>query len=213
MDHLAETEDTGSGWRGSPDLWLRAAYSALVAQGVDAVKIQPLAARLNLSRTSFYWFFRNRDALLAELAGMWDARTTRPLVAATRAYAATETEAMLQVIGCFLVDAFDSPLELAVRGWALKDPAMLARLHEADTARLEALTAMLMRWGHAAGDADVRARTIYLTQIGYISMQIREGLEERLGRVPHYVQIFTGQPPGAAEIARFRAGLEAGLEV
>ena len=33
---------------------------------------------------------------------------------------------------------------------------------------------MLERWGHAPRDADVRARTIYLVQIGYISMQVQE---------------------------------------
>lgn len=32
-----------SGWRGSSDLWMGAAYDALLESGVDAVKIMPLA--------------------------------------------------------------------------------------------------------------------------------------------------------------------------
>ena len=52
----AETENT-AGWRGSRALWLDAARQVFVETGVDAVKIQPLAERLALSRTSFYWFF------------------------------------------------------------------------------------------------------------------------------------------------------------
>ncbi|MCU0911078.1 MAG: TetR/AcrR family transcriptional regulator [Rhodobacteraceae bacterium] len=200
-----------TGWRGSREGWLQAAYDALVSEGIDAVKIQPLAEGLGLSRTSFYWFFDTREALLAALAEMWEARTTRPLVTATTAYAETETEAMLNVIGCFLrPETFDARLEFAMRGWGLKDAGILARIHAADALRLSALAQMLARWGHAPADADVRARTIYLVQIGYISMQVEETLETRLSRIPTYVEIYTGRAPEPREIARFRAGFGAG---
>lgn len=203
---MTETGKTETGWRGSREGWLDAAYSALVGEGVDAVKIMPLAERLKLSRTSFYWFFKDRDELLSALAEMWEARTNTPLVDSTRAYAETETEAMLNVIGTFLrPETFDAKLEFAMRGWALKDPAIHTRITEADQRRLAALTAMMERWGHAAQDADVRARTVYLVQIGYISMQVEETLETRLTRIPHYVEVYTGRPPEPREMARFRA--------
>jgi AcrR family transcriptional regulator len=205
---MSGPEQQESGWRGSPELWVNAAYETLIEQGIDAVKIQTLGARLKLSRTSFYWFFKDRQALLEALADRWADATTRPLMAAARAYAGSETEAMLNVIGCFLSDhSFDARLEFAVRGWALQDARMLARLHAADAARLQALSAMLGLWGHDALDADVRARTIYLVQIGYISMQTRETLEVRLQRIPKYVEVYTGRPPSAQEMARFTAHL------
>ena len=56
-----------AGWRGSSQAWLDAAYELMVESGVDAIRIVPLAKRLKLSRTSFYWFFKDRDALLAAL--------------------------------------------------------------------------------------------------------------------------------------------------
>jgi hypothetical protein len=68
-----------------------------------------------------------------------------------------------------------------------------------------------MQWGHDPVDADVRARTIYLTQIGYIAMQTQETMETRLPRVPHYVEIFCGQRPSTEEMARFSAGLLHGV--
>lgn len=203
---MDSTDRTGTGWRGSREGWLEAAYAALIREGVDAVKILSLAEGMKLSRTSFYWFFKDRAALLAALAEMWEARTTTPLVAATRDYAETETEAMLNVIGCFLqAETFDARMEFAMRGWGLKDPAILARIATADARRLQALTVMLERWGHDAQDADVRARTIYLVQIGYIATQADETLQTRLTRIPNYVEIFTGRPPGPSEMARFRA--------
>lgn len=198
------------GWRGSRERWLQAAHAALIDGGVDAVRILPLAARLGLSRTSFYWFFKDRADLLDGLRDRWAGTTTTPLLAAADAYAETGTEAMLNVIACFLsARAFDARLEFALRSWALQDGATMAALHRADEDRLAALIAMLRRWGHAPDDAEVRARTVYLTQVGYIAMQTVETLETRLARVPGYVAIFTGAAPAANEMARFAARLQA----
>jgi AcrR family transcriptional regulator len=200
--------DADTGWRGSRQGWLEAGYQALLEGGIDAVKIQPLAKQLGLSRTSFYWFFQDREALLAALIDGWEDRTTAPLFKATSDYAETPTEAMLNVLACFLAGDFDARLEFAVRSWALQDPAVAKRTEAADGARLAALRDMLMRWGHADDDADIRARTIYLTQIGYISMQAREDLPTRLARIPIYVQIFTGRHAEPREIARFSARVQ-----
>ncbi|WP_207102790.1 TetR/AcrR family transcriptional regulator [Paracoccus shandongensis] len=201
--HAPET-----GWRGSREGWLEAGYQALIEGGIDAVKILPLAKRLNLSRTSFYWFFADREALLAALIDGWEDRTTRPLVDATTQYAESVSEAVLNVLTCFLAaNVFDSRLEFAVRSWALQDEGVAARVRAADDARLKALTRMMARWGHDAAEADVRARTIYLVQIGYISMQPQEDIETRLTRIPLYVKIYSGREPEPREIARFNAGI------
>lgn len=197
-----------AGGRGSRESWLEAGRHALIEGGVDAVRILPLARRLRLSRTSFYWFFDDREALLAALLAGWEDRTTRPLIQATTRYAATGTEAMLNVLAAFLAPgAFDARLEFAVRSWALQDGAVAARVADADARRLAALTAMLAAWGHPLPEADIRARTVYLVQIGYISMQAQEDLPTRLSRIPTYVTIYTGRAPDPAEMARFEAGL------
>ena len=64
---------------------------------------------------------------------------------------------------------------------------------------------VLATGGGAFIDAETRARTVYLTQIGYISMRVQEPLAVRMSRIPSYVQIFTGIAPAAREMARFHA--------
>lgn len=203
MKNRATMAETG--WRGSREGWLDTGYQALIESGIDAVKIQPLAKSLNLSRTSFYWFFEDREALLTALIDGWEERTTEPLVRAAQEYAESQAEAMLNVLACFLCGTFDSRLEFAVRSWALQDEKVAGRVAAADEGRLSALREMLTRWGHEEQAADVRARTIYLTQIGYISMRAREEVETRLARIPTYVEIYTGQRVEEREIARFNA--------
>jgi AcrR family transcriptional regulator len=195
-----------SGWRGSPDVWLDAAYQALIEGGVDAVKIQPLAKRLNLSRTSFYWFFTDREELLQALVDRWRHKNTGSIVRQSEAYAESITEAMLNVFDCWHDAAlFDSQFEFAVRSWALQSEGILAEVRAADQIRLDALTRMLRRFGHDDATADIAARTVYLVQIGYISMQTDETTAERMARVAGYVAIFTGRKPKRRELDRFFA--------
>lgn len=195
-----------SGWRGSREVWLEAAHQLLVNSGIESVSIQSLSKGLKIARTSFYWHFEDRQTLLTALADRWASRTSDGMVAACKAFAETEAEAMLNVIGCFLQDkAFDSALEFAIRSWAQSDPQIMERVHREDLLRLEALVDMFNRWNHFGVDAETRARTVYLTQIGYISMRIHEPLSQRMKRIPSYVQIYTGVAPAPREIARFHA--------
>lgn len=195
-----------TGWRGSQEGWLEAAYAALIDSGVDSVKIQPLAKKLKLSRTSFYWFFRDREELLDALVARWRDRNTGNLVKQSEAYAESLAEAMLNVFDCWLNrDLFDSQFEFAVRSWALQSDAILDEVRKADQTRVEALSRMFMRFGCEAVPADVRARTTYLVQIGYISMQAREDLALRMKRIPEYIAIYTGQAPQQRELDRFFA--------
>lgn len=194
------------GWRGSPDLWLEAAYATLVTGGVDAVRVMPLAQALGLSRTSFYWHFADREALLAALVDRWQATNTRNLVARCEAPAASVSEAMLNLFDCWITpELFDSRLEFAMRNWALADAAVAATFMATDGRRLAALRALFARFGYASEQADTRARTIYLTQVGYIAMRTDETLAERVRRMPAYVETFTGQAPAAPEVAAFLA--------
>jgi len=195
-----------SGWRGSQEGWLEAAYDALLESGVDSVKILPLAKRLNLSRTSFYWFFKDREELLNALIARWREKNTGNMVKRSEAYAESLPEAMLNVFDCWLdKDLFDSPFEFAVRSWALQSEDILEEVRQADQTRLEALIRMFMRFGYDETAADVRARTTYLVQIGYISMQAQEGVALRMKRIPEYISIYTGQTPRRNELDRFFA--------
>lgn len=202
MEHVLND----SGWRGSQEGWLEAAYESLLEAGVDSVKIMPLAKRLNLSRTSFYWFFKDREELLAALISRWRDTNTGNIVKRSEAYAESLAEAMLNVFDCWLdKELFDSKFEFAVRSWALQSDDILAEVQKADQVRVDALTRMFMRFGYSDGPADVRARTTYLVQIGYISMQSKEDIALRMKRIPEYIAIYTGQVPQQRELDRFFA--------
>lgn len=198
----AKAQDTG--WRGSPEAWLEAAYDLLKESGVDAVRVMPLAKRLGLSRTSFYWFFEDREKLLAALLLRWRDTNTGGLIRQCESYAESISEAILNVFECWLNPAlFDSQFEFAVRSWALQSDEVAQEVSIVDEQRMSALASMFKRFGYDSQGADARARTIYLTQIGYITMNTNEAITERFQRIPHYVSIFTGKVPQKRELDRF----------
>ncbi len=203
---VEETETKERGWRGSASLWLDGAHALLIEGGVEAVKIGPLSARLGLSRTSFYWHFAEREALLAALVARWRATNTPALVARIEAPADSITAAILSLFDAWVErEIFDSAAEFAMRTWALTDGAVAAALAEEDAARIAALARLFLRYGYAPDEADTRARTVYLTQVGYIALRSDEGFQERMARIPSYALIFAGVAPTPDEVAAFRA--------
>lgn len=190
--------------RGSLESWLEAAHEVLKESGVDAVRVLPLAKKLGLARTSFYWYFEDREALLAALVAQWKNKNTFNLVAQSQAYAASITEAILNVFDCWLnSELFDSQLEFAMRSWALQSAEVAEEIRHADMLRMEALRQMFDRFGFTADAAATRGRSIYLAQIGYISMKTDEPLEVRMRLIPEYLRIFTGKEPEMHELERF----------
>lgn len=55
-----------------PGDWCQAALAAVAEGGLDAIAVEPLAKRLGVSKGSFYWHFKNRDALVAASAKHWE---------------------------------------------------------------------------------------------------------------------------------------------
>ncbi|MGC1503299.1 MAG: TetR/AcrR family transcriptional regulator [Sulfitobacter sp.] len=190
--------------RGSRDVWLNAAYDLLISEGIDAVKIMSLAKRLDLSRTGFYWFFKDLSELHNAMIDRWESQNTGHLLAHCALPADSICEALFNLMDCWLKPAlFDASLDLAIRNWARIDANLRSRLDQADRQRITAVADMFTRHGFSTEQADVRSLTVIYTQIGYISMQVKETPTERLARVQHYVELFAGAAPKPDEVARF----------
>lgn len=190
--------------RGSKDKWLDAAYELLIAEGIDAVKVMRLAKRLNLTRTGFYWFFEDISELNHAMVTRWQSKNTGNLVAACQRDAQTVTEALFNVMDCWLNgDLFDAKLDLAIRNWSRNDADLKAHLDQADLARIEAVTSLFRRFGYSCEQAEVRGMTVIYTQIGYISMDMTELRDDRLNRVSHYVEMFASVAPKPEEVNAF----------
>lgn len=192
------------GWRGSEKLWLDAAYQLLIESGVDAVKVMPLAKSLGLSRTSFYWHFSDREALLSALITRWQSKNTANLITQTQLAANSISEAIFNLFDCWVnPELFDARMDFAIRNWALQSPSLKQTLQETDQQRIAAIYQMFLGFNYSDEQANARAHTVYYTQVGYITMMVDEPMPDRLQLTPAYIENFTGHYPKEAEINCF----------
>lgn len=182
--------------------WLAVAMDILVSDGVGAVKVLPIGARLGVSRSSFYWYFKSRSDLLDALLGAWEEGNTGVLTRHAEMPAPTITAAVCNLFRCFLDPAlFNHRLDFAVREWARRDGHVRRVIDRSDTRRCAAIAAMFQRHGFSPYEAETRARILYFMQIGYYALDLSEPLDERLSRIEGYLLGFTGQTAQPAELA------------
>src|SRR5918994_2928776 len=60
--------------------WIDAGLRALAAGGPDAVRIEPLARELGVTRGGFYGHFKSRAAFLDALLDTWERRSTEEVL-------------------------------------------------------------------------------------------------------------------------------------
>jgi AcrR family transcriptional regulator len=190
--------------RANRETWIDAAYTIFVNDGIEAVKIMPLAKKLNLTRTGFYWHFKDLSELHNAIIEIWQTRNTGIILDRCAAPAHSLCAALFNLIDCWIDnDLFDAPLDLAIRNWARNDTRLQALVATSDADRLAAVTSMFERFGRTGDAAHYRALTVILTQTGYYSMHVNEPRLQRAIAGCQYVEIFAGEPPTQSEIDMF----------
>lgn len=184
--------------------WLDLAIRTLVDDGIDQVKIQVMAKKLGVSRSSFYWFFESLEDLHRQILEFWLSKNTDPVVKYATRPAPNINCAILNIFECWIDDhLFNPQLDIAVRIWARHEPSVREVIKEADRRRIEALTAMYRRYGYEGEDAFIRARVLYFMQIGHYTLDVDEALDTRVAYVPAYLFAFSGQHPLPSDMEAF----------
>lgn len=190
--------------------WLDAAMATLIETGVEQVKVLTLATRMGVSRSSFYWYFRDRADLLEALLDTWERANPAAMIAQAELPSDSICAAICNIHKCVVNPAlFDIDLDFAVRDWARRDASVRARVAQADARTCAALAHMFTAHDYDPAEALIRARVLYYMQLGYDAAELNETWTERLANVPHYLLAFTGRPPRAEVVADFAAYVRA----
>lgn len=191
-DHLARKTDTEAGATPVERDWIAAARAMLIEGGVAAVQINPLAARLGVTRGGFYWRFKNRRDLLDHLLDDWEDSNTRTFLRAV-GRSGTPQERYRRMVRMFVEERnFNPALDAAVRQWGTVEPAVGERVRDTDFRRIAALADLFREAGQDEEEATVRARIVYFHQVGYYALDMRETRQQRQALWPAYDRILTG---------------------
>lgn len=71
--------------KASKERWAAEALRALSEGGIEAVRVEPIARRMGVTKGSFYWHFQAREDLIQAALSLWEERGTSIVMAQTTA--------------------------------------------------------------------------------------------------------------------------------
>lgn len=145
--------------------WIDQGLKTLTESGFTALKAEPLAKAMGVSRGSFYWHFADVGAFHVALLKRWREILTEQIIASLER--APEGENPMNLL---LRRAFGGgrlTMEVAVRTWATVDPAARAAVQAIDKRRLSYMEGLFAARGYPPAIARARAQILYWAFLGF----------------------------------------------
>lgn len=170
----------------SAEDWAEAALDAVAAGGLDAIAVEPLARRLNVTKGSFYWHFPNREALLKAALQLWEQHETVDVIAGLE----NEPDPYLRIVNLFKranssYKAGRLYLALAAASDDVRVSEVVQRVSERRLAYLEQCYRAL---GMDSSEAPLWATFAYATFIG--NQQVHRDTPGRFPEGPKFREYF-----------------------
>ena len=146
------------------DAWLLAATSALIEEGPGALRVEPLARALGVTKGSFYWHFKDRAALRAAVLTKWFEDATLGVINHVDGAAGSPEERLRELITASFSHA--GRRDRAFRAWAAQDDAAALMVEQVDRRRLDYVQALFEASGQPRRIARLRARVAYAALVG-----------------------------------------------
>lgn len=153
--------------------WVRHGLWTLANDGPNALKVGPMSTKLEVSRGSFYWHFRNVADFRCEILRSWQERTTDQVIQDIDAE--DEPDRLKQLLKrAFNVERnSDKAIRLdewsaerGIRSWAAADTDVAAIVAAVDASRVAYVAKLLVAAGVSAQQALLRAAFIYWAYLG-----------------------------------------------
>jgi AcrR family transcriptional regulator len=143
-------------------MWIEAALDGLANGGVEAVRVEPLAKTLAVTKGSFYWHFADRRALIDAMLASW----SQGRIAAIRQQSGgsgTPDMRLRHLAELYTQHANMRGLaiELSIRALARSDVQAADAVRAVDSERLKQVGQLFGALGWTASDAQARAVLFY----------------------------------------------------
>ena len=137
--------------------WLQKALDLLEAEGVEAVRVERLARELGISKSGFYWHFKDRMDLRAQMIEYW-MHEFNEVVTSNPTLREASPRARLEQTLLMILENDLTRYELPVRAWAESDPGIARRVGQAYRKRLDFLREIFRELGFRGDELEMRAR-------------------------------------------------------
>lgn len=140
--------------------WIKGALRRLAAKGVDKVAVAPLARELGVTKGSFYWHFKDRQALLDAMLKYWEDLGTSRIIAQVETHGGTASQRLAMVVQLSIKHVGGS-LEPALRDWGRRDNAAWQVMRRVDNRRMGYLRRQFLELCGDPVEAEARSWLFY----------------------------------------------------
>jgi AcrR family transcriptional regulator len=173
--------------------WLDQGLETLAQSGFTALKAEPLAKAMGVSRGSFYWHFADVGAFHAALLKRWRDTSTEQIIANLEQVADRKDPMHVLLRAAF---SGRQPVELAIRTWATVDAAARNAVLAVDKRRLSYIEDLLAAGGFTPVVAQARAQILYWAFLGY-TLSDKPLPKPRQAEILDELILFASRPTGA----------------
>ena len=135
--------------------WLEKALDVLEIDGIDEVKIERLARELKISKSGFYWHFKDRKDLIRTMISYWEEEFTSVVTSNSEILNKDPRERIYLTMKMILENNL-TQLELPMRFSAEKDPIAWEMLNRVYQVRLNFFRSALSEMGFKGEDLEMR---------------------------------------------------------
>ncbi len=158
----------------TPDDWIKASFAALTAGGPQAIRAEPIARTLKVSKGSFYWHFADVPALKQAMLDHWCKLATQDIIDLVEAKASTAKDRLrllVRISTSASNDEYGGALaEAAIRDWARYDENAAKTLKSIDQKRLAFVEIQFSAHGTPKAQCRQNANILYATLIGLANL-------------------------------------------
>jgi len=146
--------------------WIDEGLRALAAGGPEAVRIEPLAQKLGVTKGGFYWHYDDRRALLEEMLDTWERAGVDEVIERVEG-GGGDARAKLRRLSAIAGSSGEAlRIDLAVRDWARRDKRVAKRLTRVDNRRMDYMRSLFGAFCPDVDDVEVRCMVFYSLWIG-----------------------------------------------
>jgi len=137
--------------------WLERALEVLANEGVEGVRIERLARDLNISKSGFYWHFKNHGDLLNQLLEYW-AHEYTDVVTQNLVLKKEKPESRLNTIARMIRAHNLTIYDLSMRAWAEKDTMVAKMVEQVYQKRVDYIRESFKELGFEGEELEMRSR-------------------------------------------------------
>jgi len=158
----------------SAEDWEEAALQLIAEQGVSAVAVEALARQLGVTKGSFYWHFRTREALVQAALERWELYGEREVISQIEAI--PDPRVRLPELFRRVAHELQPHRVYAALLKALDHPQVVPVMARVSQRRMEFLNTAYREAGMDPAEAINRARLTYAAYVGFLQLNFTLGL-------------------------------------